>query len=102
MIVIQGYIKISPKSVARFREAAAALVAATRQEAGCIAYAFAEDLDEPGLIHVIERWADESAISAHNKTAHLAAFMAVVPTLAPSGIRIARYDTAGEKLLLGA
>ncbi|MBL8538261.1 MAG: antibiotic biosynthesis monooxygenase [Hyphomonadaceae bacterium] len=101
MIVIQGYLKVSPENVARVREAAAPLIAATRQEPGCIAYAFAEDLGEPGLIHIAERWASEEALAAHNKTPHLAAFMGQMPGLGPSAVRIARYDAGGEKVLIG-
>lgn len=101
MILIQGYIKVSPDNVARLKEAAAPLIAATRQEAGCLAYAFAEDIGEPGLIHIAERWADDAALAAHNKAPHLAAFMGAMPTLGVAGVRIARYDASGEKVLIG-
>jgi quinol monooxygenase YgiN len=101
MILIQGYIKVAPESVGQLRKLAGPLVAATRQEPGCISYAFAECLAEPGLIHVIERWTDDAALNAHNKTQHLAAFMGAMPALAPSSVRIARYDAAGETVLFG-
>jgi len=101
MILIQGYIKVAPENVAKVKELAGPLVAATRQELGCLAYAFAEDLSEPGLIHIAERWADDAALDAHNKTPHLAAFMGAMPALAPSAVRIARYDAEGEKVLIG-
>jgi len=101
VIVIQGYLKTSPENVARLREAASALAAATRQEPGCIAYAFAEDIAEPGFIHIVERWADEAALSTHNKTPHLAAFMGALPSLSLTGFRVARYDVGEEKVLAG-
>lgn len=101
MILIQGYLKTSPDKAAGVKAAATPLIAATRQEAGCIAYAFAEDIGEPGLIHIIERWADEDALAAHNATPHLAAFMAALPGLGLTGVRVARYDASGEKVLVG-
>jgi quinol monooxygenase YgiN len=101
MILIQGHIKVSPDNVARLKEVAAPLIAATRQEAGCIAYAFAEDIGEPGLVHIAERWADDAALADHNKTPHLAAFMGAMPTLGVTGVRIARYEASGETVLIG-
>ena len=101
MIVIQGFLRTSPENAGKLKDAAAALVAATRQEAGCLAYAFAEDIGEPGLVHIIERWADDDALAAHNKTAHLAGFMAALPGIGVSAFRVARYDAPEEKVLAG-
>jgi quinol monooxygenase YgiN len=101
MIVIQGFIRTAPENAAKFREAAAPLIAATKQEAGCIEYAFAEDIGDPGLFHVIERWADDASNAAHGNTAHFATFSAALPTIGLTGIRIARYDTDAEKVLFG-
>jgi quinol monooxygenase YgiN len=101
MILIQGHVKTIPGDVGKLKAAAAPLIAATRQEAGCIAYAFAEDVSEPGLVHIIERWADDAALAAHNKTAHLAAFMGALPSLGLTGFRVARYDASGEAVLAG-
>ena len=81
MIVIQGYIRTAPENAAKFREAASPLIAETRKEVGCIEYAFAEDIGDPGLFHVVERWADDASNAAHGKTPHFAAFSAALPTL---------------------
>ncbi len=102
MIIIQGYLKTTPGNIANLLAAAAPLIAATREEPGCIAYAFAEDISEPGVVHIIERWADEAALAAHNKTPHLAQFMGALPTLGLTGVRVARYDAEREQVLVGA
>lgn len=101
MILIQGHLRTSPEGAAKLKAVAAPLITATRQEPGCIAYAFAEDVGEPGLVHIVERWADASALEAHNKTPHLAAFMAAMPTLGISSFRVARYEASAETLLAG-
>jgi quinol monooxygenase YgiN len=101
MILIQGHLKTAPENAAKLKAAAAPLIAATREEPGCLAYTFAEDLGEPGLIHILERWADEAALDAHNKTAHLAAFMGALPTLGLTALRLARYDAETEHLIAG-
>ena len=101
MILIQGHMKTTPENVAKLKAAAGLLIAATRQEPGCIAYAFAEDIAEPGLLHIAERWADDAALAAHNKTPHLAAFMGALPGLGLTGVRVARYESADETILAG-
>ena len=100
MILIQGHLKTNPDDAAKLKQAVAPLIAATRQEPGCMAYAFAEDVAEPGLLHIVERWADDEALTAHNQTAHLAAFRGALPTLGVTGFRVARYDCAGEQVLV--
>lgn len=101
-ILIIGHMKVSAENAAGFRAAASALIAETRKEAGCLGYNFSEDIGEPGLFNIAERWADEAAVAAHNKTAHLAAFMGALPALQPTGIRLARYQTTGEHMLFGS
>lgn len=101
MIVIQGFLKTSPEDVDKLKAAARPLVAASRAEPGNIAYAFAEDVTEPGLVHFIERWADDAALAAHNSTPHLAAFLGALPGLGITAFRTARYDTEAEILLAG-
>eukprot|EP01037_Dinobryon_pediforme_P013237 gene13237-13345_t len=52
------------------------VVEATCAEDGCIAYSYAQDLFDPGLIHVSEKWRDREALAAHFKSAHMQAWMA--------------------------
>ena len=77
------------------------MIAGSRAEPGNIAYAFAEDFAEPGIVHIIERWESDEALAAHNATPHFAAFMGVVPSLGITGVRVARYDADDEKVLSG-
>ena len=56
------------------RALAAAMVAATNAEDGCIHYAFARDINDPDLIHISERWASQEALAAHSASAHMADF----------------------------
>ncbi|TFF21645.1 antibiotic biosynthesis monooxygenase [Jiella endophytica] len=74
MIIVSGILRLSPADLAGLREAAAAVLAATRAEAGCIVYSFAEDLIEPGLVRIYEEWESREALAAHGKSAHIAAW----------------------------
>jgi quinol monooxygenase YgiN len=71
VIVVTGHIKIDPKQIERLRPAARAVLEATRAEDGCILYAYAEDLLEPGLIRIVERWRDWDSLTAHGSAPHL-------------------------------
>lgn len=59
----------------------ARMIASSRAEEGCLAYHYAPDLIDAGLIHVIERWRDRSALDRHFSSAHLAEWRAAFPTL---------------------
>ncbi|WP_086619401.1 putative quinol monooxygenase [Erythrobacter tepidarius] len=73
------------------RAAIAAMVAASNAEEGCIAYAFTEDLLEPGVIHIVEKWRDEAALVAHFATPHMAAFQAALAGLDFQVIEALKY-----------
>lgn len=76
MIVITGSIRLPADGLATALPAMRAMMAASRAEPGCLAYAYAQDLEDPGLIHVIERWTSRAALAAHFATPHLARWRA--------------------------
>ncbi len=57
------------------------MVEASRAEPGCLDYGYAEDVFDPGLIHVKERWADQHALDRHFASAHIAEWRAAWPAL---------------------
>lgn len=60
-----------------------AVMAATRQEPGCVDYAAHTSATDPKRVVFYERWQDQAALDSHNASAHLAAFrVAVGPRLA--------------------
>ena len=71
-VIVTGWVRLAPEDVAKARPAALAMMAASRTEDGCFEYAYAEDLIEPGLIRVSERWRDFPALEAHFRTPHMA------------------------------
>ncbi len=75
MIIVEGWVRMAGADIETLRLAATEMMRATKAaEPGCLEYAFAQDLAEPGLLRVIERWADEAALTAHFATPHMAAF----------------------------
>jgi quinol monooxygenase YgiN len=57
------------------RQALLDIVARSRQDAGCIEYTWSEDLEERGVFHFFEIWADQASLDAHLAADHEAAFM---------------------------
>ncbi|MBI1406680.1 MAG: antibiotic biosynthesis monooxygenase [Caulobacter sp.] len=72
MIIVMGTVRIDPAMVETLRPAMTAMTAASRAEAGCLTYAYALDLLEPGLVRVSELWTDRAALQAHFQTPHMA------------------------------
>jgi quinol monooxygenase YgiN len=80
MISIIAKNVVKADQVKAFQDLARELVAETRKEKGCIAYALNQDLKDPTVLTFIERWDDQAAIDAHMKSAH---FVRIVPQLGP-------------------
>jgi len=74
MIILAGTLRIDPADIETLRPHAVKVLAATRNEVGCIAYTFALDLEEPGLIRVFEKWRRRDDLDDHFKTAHMTAW----------------------------
>ena len=72
MIVVVGQFRLPVERMAAARPAMARVMLATRAEAGCVQYNYAEDLLDPGLIRVSEVWDSREQLAAHLKTPHMA------------------------------
>lgn len=85
MILVLGTVKLAPERLEGARPAMERMVAASRAEAGCIAYGYAQDLLDPATVHVIEKWRDRAALDAHFATPHMAEWRGVMGELGLSG-----------------
>ncbi len=88
MILVTGHIRVPPQAVEALRPHIQALVEATRQEDGCILYAFAEDMNEPGVIRIVERWRDWPSLEAHGKAPHIATWSGEATSKAAEAVRM--------------
>jgi quinol monooxygenase YgiN len=93
MIVIAGTMRLPRGNLGRARERLEPLISATRAEEGCLGYAFAEDLLDPGLIHVAERWRDHAALDGHFKAPHLAEGREAFKELGSSEWNLRMFET---------
>lgn len=98
-LVVAGTVRVPPQNLDGLRPHMKAMMDASRAEDGCIAYGYAEDVAEPGLIHVFEVWRDEAAFAAHFETPHMAAWRAQWPSFGVSDRRLTAYEVAAQRPL---
>jgi quinol monooxygenase YgiN len=92
MLLILGTVRFPPDRIAEARPAMTRMIAASRAEPGCLGYAYAEDILEPGLIRVSEAWQDESCFAAHANSDHLKSWRADCAGLGAFDRKLWRYD----------
>jgi quinol monooxygenase YgiN len=76
MLLIVGTIRLPPENLKPARPIMATMVSASRAEDGCEEYFYAEDVLEPGLVHIKEMWRDQAALDRHFASDHIAAWRA--------------------------
>jgi quinol monooxygenase YgiN len=78
---------------------ARATLAASRQEAGCLAYSYAFDVEERGLVHVFEQWESPAHLEAHFREPHMKPWRAKLVEIGASGRDLKRYEVdSGEPI----
>lgn len=81
MLLIVGTVRLPSENLERARPAMRAMTEASRAEAGCLEYGYAEDVLVPGLIHVKELWSDQAALDEHFASPHIKVWRAAWPAL---------------------
>ena len=97
MLILAGSVRLPPENLDAARPVIARMVAASRAEAGCIAYSFAEDLLDPGLLRIFEVFRDRDAQQVHATSAHMAEWRAAWPALGIGERQITHYEVASSE-----
>ncbi len=99
MIAVIGTFRFPADKVAQARPLMLAVIEQTVEEAGCIAYSYAQDLADPGLFHVSEIWIDPAALDRHFQTAHMIGWVADRAALGFHDRRIKVYSILDSETL---
>lgn len=78
MIIVTGALRLPADRIEEARPHMRVLIETTRAEPGCLLYAWAEDVLEPGLIRMIEHWQDWPSFAAHDQSTHATAWKAAL------------------------
>lgn len=95
MLLIVGTVRLPAHNMEMARPIMKRMAHASRAEEGCLEYGYAEDVFEPGLIHIKEIWVDQNSLDRHFAAAHLAEWRAAWPSLG-IGDRNLRVYEVGE------
>ncbi|WP_066695931.1 putative quinol monooxygenase [Sphingobium amiense] len=99
MLLIVGTIRLPAANLEAARPFMKKMVEASLAEDGCIEYNYAEDVIEPGLIHVQELWSDQTAFDRHVATAHLAEWRAAGAQLGIGDRKLRMYEVGASRPL---
>jgi quinol monooxygenase YgiN len=99
VIVVIGTFRLPPAGLAAGRAAMERVIVASRAEPGCIAYAYAEDVTEPGLFRVNEAWESREALATHFESAHMKAWQRERAELGMTDRKVTAYNVSGEDAL---
>lgn len=99
MIIVIGHFRLPADKVEAARDAIASVLSATRQEPGCVKYAYAQDPDDAGLFHVSEVWTDKASLDAHFASYHMKQWQADRQELGMLDREITAYTASGAEKL---
>ena len=96
MVIVAGHITVEPQQREAYLAGCVRVVEQAREAAGCLDFAIAADLIDPGRINIFERWASQAAVDA---------FRGSGPSdeqgAAMRSASVAEYDVADVRPLFG-
>ena len=95
MLLIIGTVRLPPDRLEQAKPAMERMISGSRAEPGCLDYSYAQDVLDPGLIHVTEAWRDRASLDAHFKSAHIAEWRASWAELGIGERKLTLYETEG-------
>lgn len=95
MLLVIGSVRLPPGNLAAARPVMERMIVASRLEDGCLAYAYAQDVLDAGLIRITELWRDRQSLERHFGSAHIAEWRAAWPALGIGERQINVYEVDG-------
>lgn len=96
-VAVFGILRFPPDKVQDVLPHLKALVEATYEHDGCIAYDVAEDPFDPGLIRFSELWPSHEALAKHLQAAHIAPWREAAKGFGLSERKFTAYGIAGAR-----
>jgi quinol monooxygenase YgiN len=97
MVIVAGHITVEPGQREDYLAGCVAVVEQARAAAGCLDFAIAADLVDPGRINIFERWESQAAVDAFRGSGPSDDQGAAIRSAS-----VAEYDVAGVRPLFEA
>ena len=81
VLLVIGSVRLPPANLTAARPVMERMIGASRLEDGCLAYHYAQDVLDPGLIRITELWRDRQCLERHFASPHIAEWRAAWPSL---------------------
>lgn len=94
MIVLHASFPVDPARRDEALEFVETLVEQSNQEDGMIDYRAAVDVEDENTIRFFERYEDEEALAAHNRTEHFQALEEKLPELLAGEPEVLQFDVS--------
>ena len=78
MIVVNAIMKTNDNNFETIKNAVKELEIKTREEDGCLEYAFSVELHNDSIIRITELWEDLQSLKDHLKTEHIEIFLSEI------------------------
>jgi quinol monooxygenase YgiN len=96
-VIVTGWIDFDPGDRDEAMRAFRVVVAASRQEPGCIDYAFTPDPDVPGRVRVFEHWVNDAALTEHLTLPHVLDLRSAIAGLTRTGREMTHHTVAASR-----
>ena len=97
--MVIGTVRLPPEKLLAARADIVAMISASRAEEGCLEYYYAEDVLEPGLIHVKEIWTSREALRDHFASPRLCAWRLAWQRLQISDRKLELHEIGNPELV---
>ncbi len=99
MITITAVIQSAAADIEALRDVLAEMETASRAEEGCLDYTFLQEVSDPDVLRINERWESMEALQKHFGTAHMAKFNEAISARPPRSMDLMIHEL-GEALSL--
>lgn len=97
MLVVIATLPGNPEKREEITTALTKAAAASREDPGCVSYAFHVDMENVDHYVSVELWEDQESLDAHFGTPHVAELMGKAPELLAGEVDLKIYETDGPK-----
>lgn len=96
-VIVSGWIDFDPAHREEALRHFSVVVAETRQEPGCLDYAFCADPDVPGRVRVFEHWDSDASLVRHLTLPHVLHLRDAIAGLDRTGRSMTHHTVAASR-----